>query len=64
MAQEKDAADIDRMLEAALGGMTPQEHLLEQSRAEAADPAAKAEAIARNRARALELLAVIEKNLK
>jgi hypothetical protein len=49
------------MLEAALGGMTPHEALLEASRAESADVEGRAAAIARNRERALKLLAALEK---
>lgn len=59
--------DIDRqaerMLEAALGGMTPHEALLEASRNESADVDARAAAIAKNRERALKLLAALEKSL-
>ena len=59
--------DIDRqaerMLEAALGGMTPLEALLEASRNESADVDARAAAIAKNRERALKLLAELEKSL-
>ena len=59
--------DIDRqaerMLEAALGGMTPHEALLEASRNHSADVDARAAAIAKNRERALKLLAALEKSL-
>ncbi|HRF29085.1 MAG: hypothetical protein KAX60_08740 [Azonexus sp.] len=59
--------DIDRqaerMLEAALGGMTPHEALLEASRNDSADVDARAAAIAKNRERALKLLAALEKSL-
>lgn len=59
--------DIDqqaeRMLEAALGGMTPHEALLEASRNESAEVDARAAAIAKNRERALKLLAALEKSL-
>ena len=59
--------DIDRqaerMLEAALGGMTPHEALLEASRNDSADVDARAAAIAKNRERALKLLAALEKAL-
>lgn len=59
--------DIDqqaeRMLEAALGGMTPHEALLEASRAESANVDARAAAVAKNRERALKLLEAIEKSL-
>lgn len=53
----------DRMLEAALGGMTPHQALLESSRAESADMDARAAAIAKNRERALKLLAALEESL-
>lgn len=52
----------EKMLEAALGGMTPHQALLEASRAESADVEGRAAAIARNRERALKLLAVLEKS--
>lgn len=59
--------DIDRqaerMLEAALGGMTPHEALLEASRNDSTDVDARAAAIAKNRERALKLLAALEKSL-
>lgn len=53
----------ERMLEAALGGMTPHEALLEASRNDSADVDARAAAIAKNRERALKLLAALEKSL-
>lgn len=56
-------AHADRMLEAALGGMTPHEALLEASRAENADVAGRAAAAAKNRERALKLLEAIEKSM-
>ncbi|MDE2441795.1 MAG: hypothetical protein KGP14_12295 [Betaproteobacteria bacterium] len=59
--------DIDqqaeRMLEAALGGMTPHQALLESSRAESADIEARAAAIAKNRQRAMKLLEALEKSM-
>ena len=66
---EKRMSDMDidrqaeRMLEAALGGMTPHEALLEASRNDSADVDARAAAIAKNRERALKLLAALEKSL-
>ena len=51
----------EKMLKAALGGMTPHAALLAASRAETADVGGRAAAIARNRERALKLLAVLEK---
>ncbi|WP_434515752.1 hypothetical protein AB6Q56_03235 [Dechloromonas sp. ARDL1] len=55
--------EAERMLEAALGGMTPHEALLEASRAESANVDARAAAVAKNRERALKLLEAIEKSL-
>lgn len=55
--------DPDRMLQAALGGLTPHEALLEASRADAANSEERAASIARNRERALRLLAALEKSL-
>ncbi len=55
--------EAERMLEAALGGMTPHEALLEASRAESANVDARATAVAKNRERALKLLEAIEKSL-
>lgn len=59
--------DIDQkaesMLEAALGGMTPHEALIQASLADSADLAGRAAAAAKNRERALKLLAAIEKSL-
>ena len=67
MEKRMSDTDIDRqaerMLEAALGGMTPHEALLEASRNESADVDARAAAIAKNRERALKLLAALEKSL-
>ena len=51
----------ERMLEAALGGMTPHQALIQSSLADAAKVDERAAAIARNRERALRLLAEIEK---
>jgi hypothetical protein len=67
MEKRMSDTDIDRqaerMLEAALGGMTPHEALLEASRNDSADVDARAAAIAKNRERALKLLAALEKSL-
>jgi len=67
MEKRMSDTDIDRqaerMLEAALGGMTPHEALLEASRNDSADVDARAAAIAKNRERALKLLAELEKSL-
>lgn len=50
----------DRMLDAALDGRTPHQALIEASLADKAKVAERAEAIAKNRERALKLLAVLE----
>lgn len=63
MSDQDIDQQAERMLEAALGGMTPHEALLEASRAESADVDARAAAIAKNRERALKLLEAIEKSL-
>lgn len=63
MSDQDIDQQAERMLEAALGGMTPHEALLEASRAESADIDARAAAIAKNRERALKLLAAIDKSL-
>lgn len=60
---EDPDAHADRMLEAALGGLTPHQALLEKSAAENANVDERAAAIAKNRERALRLLAEIEKSL-
>lgn len=53
-------AQTERMLEAAMGGLTPHQLLLQSSREDAASAAERTAAIARNRERALRLLAAIE----
>lgn len=55
-------ADADRMLAAALGGMTPHEALVRNSLEEAAKVEERKAAIARNRERALKLLEALEKS--
>jgi len=55
-------AQAQRMLDAAMGGMTPHQLLLQQSLADNANAAERAAAIAKNRERALILLAEIEKS--
>ena len=62
---EKDDLDlkIDRMIDAAMGGRTPHQVLLDNSQAENAKVEERAAAIAKNRARALQLLAAIEKTM-
>jgi hypothetical protein len=63
MSEQDIDQQAERMLEAALGGMTPHEALLEASRAESADVDTRAAAIAKNRERAQKLLEAIEKSL-
>ncbi len=63
MSESGQDPELDRLLHAALGGMTPQEALIAASRADAENAEEKAAAIARNRERALKLLAALEKSL-
>lgn len=59
---EKDLDEkVDRMLNAALGGLTPHEALIKASQDEAANVGERAAAKKKNRERALRLLAEIEK---
>ena len=55
-------AKVKRMLDKAMGGRTPHQVLVEASLAEAANVAERAAANARNRERALKLLAALEKS--
>lgn len=57
-------AEAERMLDAALGGLTPHEALLEASRADAEKTEERAAAIAKNRERALKLLEAIKKSIR
>lgn len=61
LPEEDLDAQVDRMLEAAMGGLTPHQLLVQASLAESASVEEKAAAIAKNRERALRLLAVLEK---
>lgn len=63
MSDKDTDAQAERMLDAALGGLTPHQALLEASRADAEKTAERAAAIARNRERALKLLEAIEKSM-
>lgn len=63
MSDQDIDQQAERMLEAALGGMTPHQALLESSRAASADVTGRAAAIAKNRERALKLLAALEESL-
>ena len=56
-------AQAERMLDAALGGLSPHQALLAASRADAGKTAERAAAIAKNRERALKLLEAIEKSM-
>ena len=62
-AENEQTADTERMLEAALGGLTPHQFLIESSLAEASNIEERKAAIAKNRERALKLLAAIEKSM-
>ena len=55
--------ETERMLEAVMGGLTPHQFLIESSLAEAANVEERNAAIAKNRERALKLLAAIEKSM-
>ncbi len=63
MSKNDLALQADKMLEAALGGLTPHQALLEASLADAANVDERAAAREKNRQRALLLLAEIEKTL-
>lgn len=63
MPDEDFDANAERMLQATLGGLTPHQALLQASRDDAAKVAEREAAIAKNRERALMLLAAIEKTL-
>lgn len=52
---------VERMLNTAMGGLTPHEVLLKASRDDAANVADRAAAKEKNRERALRLLAELEK---
>ncbi|EKD98687.1 MAG: hypothetical protein ACD_23C00311G0001 [uncultured bacterium] len=54
--------ETERMLDAAMAGLTPHQALVKASLAEAANVAERAAAIEKNRERALRLLAAIEKS--
>jgi len=55
-------AQTERMLEAAMGGLTPHQLLMQSAQDDADSVAERAAAIAKNRERALRLLAAIEKS--
>ncbi|UCV30023.1 hypothetical protein [Ferribacterium limneticum] len=63
MSDKDTDLNADRMLEAALGGMTQHEALIQASLADTADIAGRAAAAAKNRERALKLLEAIEKSM-
>ena len=60
--QTPDDAEVERMLAAAMGGLTPHQLLLKQSLAERENVDERQAAIARNRERALKLLAALERS--
>ena len=62
MPENDDKSKTDAMLEAALGGLTPYQLLVQASLAEAANVAEREAAKAKNRERALKLLEAIEKS--
>lgn len=62
MPDEDLDVQTERMLAAAMGGLTPHQLLMQASRDEADNVAERAAAIARNRERARRLLAAIEKS--
>ena len=62
MPENDDKSKTDAMLEAALGGLTPHQLLVQASLAEAANVAEREAAKAKNRERALKLLVAIEKS--
>ena len=62
MPENDDKSKADAMLEAALGGLTPHQLLVQASLAEAANVAEREAAKAKNRERALKLLEAIEKS--
>lgn len=55
-------AQTERMLEAAMGGLTPHQLLMQSSLDDANSVAERAAAIAKNRERAMRLLAELEKS--
>ena len=62
MPENDDKSKTDAMLEAALGGLTPHQLLVQASLAEAANVAEREAAKAKNRERALKVLEAIEKS--
>lgn len=55
-------AQTERMLEAAMGGLTPHQLLMQSTQDDAASVAERTAAITKNRERALRLLAALEKS--
>jgi len=62
MPEERTDAEVDSMLHAALGGLTPHQALMQASLADAAKKDERTAAIARNRERAMRLLEALEKS--
>lgn len=63
MHENDIASRTDRMVDAAMGGLTPHQTLVQESLADTANIAERSAAKAKNRERALVLLAAIEKSL-
>jgi len=67
MPDPSDQTDLDaqaeQMLNAALGGLTPHEALIQASLADKENAAERADAINKNRERALKMLEALEKSL-
>ena len=62
MEEKELDSKIERMLNAAMGGLTPHQALVKASLVEAAKVDERKAAAAKNRERALKLLAEIEKS--
>ena len=62
MEEKELDSKIERMLNAAMGGLTPHQALVKASLEEAAKVAERKAAAEKNRERALKLLAAIEKS--
>ncbi|MBS1157834.1 MAG: hypothetical protein H6R15_253 [Proteobacteria bacterium] len=63
MHENDIAAQAERLVDAAMGGLTPQQALIQASLADSAKLSERSAAKAKNRERALLLLAAIEKSL-
>lgn len=63
MSEDDLNTQAERMLEAAMDGRTPHQVLIDTSLAESANVEERAAAKAKNRERAMKLLAALEKTL-